>query len=696
MRLSRRLLRPLSVAIAAVGLVGLPLGGNVGAAADSPLGGGLLQPAPAASAASNRAGGNSEDNQSNGNGGATKAAAAGTPAPGGSPLGGSLLGAPAGAGNGSLGGGLLQGGPAAEPSTVFVPGRPPPAPPPQSEKNTEEAAANKLKGAEDHAALFKVSEFPSALQCAVCHPVQFRQWSISQHAYAEISVVFHAMQHSINYQLSGSNGDFCARCHSDIAGFLSEPADSAVLERHAISREGITCITCHRIAKAYNKVSGRLAMIPGGITDPVYGPLDDKELKRVIADPKYHVEANPKRVGLLIHADAVEFAPIKSSTFCGSCHDVTLFNGFRLEEAFSEYRTSPAAAEGITCQDCHMGKIQGKVSGFERGPAAVVNGIPTEIRTLHDHTFSGPDYPIVHPGLFPFNKEAQDLANVNQWTQFDYKAGWGTDAFEKHIPPGYKFPPHWRSVDDRYEAAKIIREQLKLLAYHKQKRLEVLRNGYGLGAVTTTAASRDGIAFSVQVRNLTNGHNVPTGFTEERPLWLAITVTDPNGNVIFRSGDRDPNGDLRDRHSEWVRAGLVPLDSQLFNLQGRVMTRNLRGSEEPAVLPIPYSQTALPYVRPSTFSQILLGRPTVARNQKESIDPLGSRTADYSVGAAAMRGPGIYHVAVQLMSQAVPVNLLLASQYVGFDYNYSPRTVVDNVLAGAVVIAQRDFPISVQ
>jgi hypothetical protein len=578
-----------------------------------------------------------------------------------------------------------------------VPGQPPPA---QPAEKTEKAEAkkdkNEEKSAEEHVALFKVSQFPSALQCAVCHPVQFRQWSISQHAYAELSVVFHAMQHSINYQLNGSDGDFCARCHSDIAGFLDEPPDSAALERHAISREGITCITCHRIANAYNKVSGRLAMIPGGITTPVYGPLDGKELKRVIADPQYHVEPNPKKVGLLIHDDAIYFAPITSSTFCGSCHDVTLFNGFRLEEAFSEYRTSPAAAQGTTCQDCHMGKVQGKVSGYDRGPAAVVNGIPTEPRTLHDHTFSGPDYPIVHPGLFPFNKEAQDLANVNQWTEFDYKAGWGTDAFEKHIPPGYKFPRHWRSVDDRYEAAKIIQDQLKLLEYHKEKRLEVLRNGYGIGAITTSAAGRQGIEFLVEVKNLTPGHNVPTGFTEERPVWLAVIVTDPRGDVIFRSGDRDPNGDLRDRHSEWVRAGRVPFDSQLFNLQGRVMTRNLRGSEEPAVLPIPYSQTVLPYVRPSAFSQILLGRPTVARNQKESIDPLGRRIADYSIGADALTGSGTYHVTVQLMSQAVPVNLALASQYVGFDYNYSPKTVVDNLLDGAVAVVEREFDIKVQ
>lgn len=694
MRLLRRLTRRLLIAVALAGVAGMPVGNRVLAAEDSPLGGSLLPTPPpnAKPAGPDKAAGAPAAKASKGQAPGGKAAATTPPTPGGSPL----------------GGGLLQGGPSPAPSTVFTPGQPPPKPSAAAEKPAEEKPAGekkaaaedqkseKEKGAEDHAKLFKVSDFPSALQCGVCHPTQFRQWSISQHAYGEISVVFHAMQHRINANVEGTNGDFCARCHSDIAGFLNEPADAAVLERHAIAREGVTCITCHRVRQEFNKISGRIALLPGGITDPIYGPFGNKELKRAIADPKYHVEADPKKVGLLIHADAIEFAPIKSSTFCGSCHDVTLFNGFRLEEAFSEYRTSPAAAQGTTCQDCHMGKSQGKVSGFDHGPAAVVNGVPTKDRVLHDHTFAGPDYPIVHPGLFPFNKEAQELADVNQWTEFDYKAGWGTDEFEKHIPPGYKFPKHWEAVDDRYEAAKIIQDQLKLLQYHKEKRLEVLRNGFGIGEIRPTSASRDGISFDVEVRNLTGGHNVPTGFTAERPIWLEIWVNDPQGDVIFRSGDRDPNGDLRDHDSQWVRAGLVPLDPYLFNLQSQVLLRNLRGGEESAILPTPYPQTVVPFIRPTTFSQILIGRPTGARNQKLSIEPLGLRTADYRVPANAMRGPGMYRVTVRLMSQAVPVNLLLVTQSVGFDYNYSPRAVVDNVLAGAVVIAERQFAVNVQ
>ncbi len=120
---------------------------------------------------------------------------------------------------------------------------------------------------------------------------------MSQHAYAEVSVVFHAMQHSINVLMNGSNGDFCARCHSAVAGYLSESPDAAVLERHATSRESVTCISCHRVSKTYNKVSGRFAIVPGGITEPVYGPTDDKELKRVLKDPSLSRRGRPEEGG---------------------------------------------------------------------------------------------------------------------------------------------------------------------------------------------------------------------------------------------------------------------------------------------------------------------------------------------------------------------------------------------------------------
>ncbi len=156
---------------------------------------------------------------------------------------------------------------------------------------------------------------------------------------------------------------------------------------------------------------GCLALVEGDLLQPIYGPAGDKELKRVLENRnEYRVVTKADEPGRKIHTDALEFKPIATSTFCGTCHDVTLLNGFRLEEAFSEYRVSPAAAEGTTCQDCHMGKVQGIPSGYHQGPGAVVGGVPTKDRKLTNHIFAGPDYSLVHPGIFPHNAEARQLA----------------------------------------------------------------------------------------------------------------------------------------------------------------------------------------------------------------------------------------------------------------------------------------------
>ena len=75
---------------------------------------------------------------------------------------------------------------------------------------------------EAHKALFSDSKFPSAKACRVCHKSQYRQWSVSQHAYAQLSPVFMAMHNTTNKENSSTNGDFCIRCHNPIGMSLKE------------------------------------------------------------------------------------------------------------------------------------------------------------------------------------------------------------------------------------------------------------------------------------------------------------------------------------------------------------------------------------------------------------------------------------------------------------------------------------------
>ncbi|SMF72578.1 Cytochrome c554 and c-prime [Tistlia consotensis] len=553
--------------------------------------------------------------------------------------------------------------------------------------------------AQMHAELFAATGdlYPSANQCATCHPRQYEQWSVSQHAYAQLSPVYMAMQMAINAKLAGTDGDFCIRCHNQVGMNLGESVYVSNLDRHPTSREGITCVVCHRVAHDYGKVSGRLPLKQGDLFSPVYGPTGDSELKRVLASPEqYRVVTKRGESGRGIHQDVKRFFALTRPTFCGACHDVTLFNGFRLEEAFSEYRRTESAATGVTCQDCHMGKEQGVASGYDEGPAATVGGVPTRPRKLTNHYFAGPDYSIVHPGIFPHNVEAAAFKPLRDWLRFDVDSGWGTDAFENGAALDHPYPDAWLAIDDRYDARKILDEQQRRLAWAQQQRLEVLRNGFKLGEIRVVEADADGLGFQVEVRNGTAGHAVPTGFDAERLIFLEVEVRDADGKLVYVSGDRDPNGDVRDAHSLYVHDGELPLDEDLFSLQSRFLVRMQRGGEREEVLALNHSFSPQPFVRPEARATTIYGRPRGARKQKMTIEPLGSRTASYRVPAGSLSGAGPYRISVRLVSQMVPVNLVAAIQGVGFDYGMSSKQVADRVVAGASTLWTREATVEIE
>lgn len=546
-----------------------------------------------------------------------------------------------------------------------------------------------------HQALFDESPVPSAASCKTCHPIHYKEWSVSPHAYAVISPVNNAMQGKINVLTNGTNGDFCMRCHTPVGLDMNEDVFMSSMDRHPVAREGITCVVCHRRPIPYGKVSGRMSPEKGDIYSPVYGPHDNSELKRVIESGEYDVNPVRGEEGRAIHADAIEMPQINTSGFCASCHDVNHYTGFRLEEAFSEWKSSPAAARGISCQDCHMGVTPGIPSGFHEEPIAVIGGEPTRPRKRTNHMFTGPDYSIVHPGIFPHNPAAQEIATMREWLQFLYVEGWGTDAFEDNVGADYEFPERWADVADRYEAREIINENLLLLKRAEEDRLTLLKVGYQLGDVIVERADSGGIRFQVQIWNGTSGHNVPTGFDAERLVFLQVTVTDAEGRTVFQSGDLDPNGDVRDLHSVYVHNGELPLDKQLYSLQSRFITRMLRGGDREQVLAVNYSPDPLPFIRPPTQSTLLLGRPADSRKHRQTIPPNAFHWASYRVDKDLLRGyRGPFRADIKLIAGMVPVNLVYEIQDVGFDYGMSPREVADAIVAGHQVLWQKTITLT--
>ncbi len=542
-----------------------------------------------------------------------------------------------------------------------------------------------------HAAVFVSDRFPTASICAQCHPKQYREWSVSPHAFGQFSPVVLAFQNASNERASGTINDFCQRCHAPISAVLGTPPAMSSLDRSLVERESITCIACHRVNQKFGRITGRYPILEGDIHEPVFGIDDGSRFEAILADSRYQVQPERGQPGRAVHAAVEPFLELRAPAFCGGvCHEVTAQTGARSHEMLSEYKTSPAAARGVTCVDCHMGSEQGKESPFEVGPVAVVGGVPTSERPLSNHFMAGPDYSIIHPGLFPHNVQAEEFRTPREWIEFDVEAGWGTDEFEDVVAEDHPFPEAWESVDDRYEAREIIDEQLELLAWANERRLEVLRNGFGLSEVSDIRKSRDGLSFSLEVSSLTDGHSVPTSFDIKRTVFLQVTVSDSAGRVVYRSGDRDPNGDLRDRDSLYVLAGRLPYDHDLFNLQSKTYVGIVRGPERSQALAPPMSITAMPMVRPDARPTLLYGRTGGSRKHRAGLLPGQSRTATYHVPVDSLRSGETYTIEASLIFQPVPINLIHTTEYVGFDFGLSAKEVADRIVTNAAEIWRRE------
>jgi hypothetical protein len=248
------------------------------------------------------------------------------------------------------------------------------------------------------------------------------------------------------------------------------------------------------------------------------------------------------------------------------------------------------------------------------------------------------------------------------------------------------FPESWESRSKRKKAAKIMGTQKELLEEYRLAQLEVMRAGYVMGAIELEELNDEGLAFRVEVRNGTSGHEVPTGFIAERSVFLEVTVRDAEGEVIFISGDTDPNGDIRDLHSLFVHNGELPLDEQLFSLQSKFLVNLARGGEREQVLAINHSADPLPFLRPSPLSTIATGRPLGARIHRRGIGPLETRWARYRVDAKELGGAGPYSVRARLIAGMIPPNLVDEIQHVGFDYGLSPREVAQRVVDGRQIL----------
>ena len=507
-----------------------------------------------------------------------------------------------------------------------------------------------------------LSLYPTAAKCGECHSQIYEEWSSSQHAYSSISPMFHKFEQKFQQLTQGTVGTFCVRCHQQVGTQLGEARETALWARSQISREGVSCINCHRVKEQYGKVNGERRVEPGKIYAPVYGSGKKSVIKDVLADKEtYSVKTSADGRGNDIHKGMITNDQITKSEFCVSCHQVAVNLGIKLEIVWEQYRHSPAREAGVTCQDCHMGKIPGMAKGYATAPSAIVGGKEINPGRKHaNHSFIGPGFSIAHPGIFPHNTKAQAVS-MKDWLQFDWRAGWGTTGFEDNVVDGKikgKFPKRWADSLDREEARAIIDENLGKLDERDKIRQQILENGSHVDGPNIAGDPKVGkdLAFSYKIKNTNTGHNLPSGSLGAQPqLWVNVALIDPNGKNIWESGYIDKDGNMADLHSLEVAAGRMKIDQQLVHFQTKFLTTNLKGTDREMYLPVNFDIDPLPQLRPPGVPTTVLNHPPLVRMENHSLPPLGEKVAKYKVSGNLITKPGKYRLAFRMRSRGEPI-----------------------------------------
>ena len=315
---------------------------------------------------------------------------------------------------------------------------------------------------------------------------------------------------------------------------------------------------------------------------------------------------------------------LTSSEFCGTCHDVRLpFDDVvadepfqRLENLFTEWENSPYNVPGdpqatTTCQDCHMS-----------------------------------EFPEKPPGTYERRKVAESGVVDRKHANHEFTA--------VSVPLSAEFAPYVDKAEAKRQAMLQAACELSLDGTRK------LRAGEGT------------LEIAVEIENVGAGHNVPSGFSQEREVWVEIVVQDEQGTLF----ERGVVGDTEDlAHRKWT------LDPD----RADELFYDVEDGDEPDLLVF---TNDFAWVEGGETTPVFLPIHANHMDNGRSIPPLESRERSWTVQLE--REPvGDVTVSARLLYRAFPPKLLklLAEQ--------QPDLVDDAVVAGntVVVMAQDEFTV---
>jgi eukaryotic-like serine/threonine-protein kinase len=377
-------------------------------------------------------------------------------------------------------------------------------------------------------------------------------------------------------RVTGSGGEhWCVNCHApgenlasampawrgrDLGDARSRRPVSDLIGNLAL--EGISCAFCHQVhgpvgpngSGGYQGNPVWTSFVTGsvfrarpedarglfGIANSGYA-LDQRELilaaSRALGDQRIADDA----AGFAVHARPTNEARahLRSSEFCGTCHDVRLFGTDvlgardrgehfkRLRNAYSEWVAYSdderrAGRQPATCQGCHMSTF----------PGVCVDGDPRDQDLAHRACPKGMHFEPREPGQRATGRVATSSES-----------------------PG-SLSAHWFSSIDLPLAREISDAALNERGVDqdgvplgtKARRDLLLRRSVRFELGEPRRVGGGTLEIPLVVENIRGGHRIPAGFSQEREMWVHLKVEDGRGGVVYEVGrvDRDDE-DLDDK-----------------------------------------------------------------------------------------------------------------------------------------------------
>jgi len=384
-----------------------------------------------------------------------------------------------------------------------------------------------------HGKFVDVREIATSNQCAHCHEDIASQWRQSIHNHAADDPTYVRNVSLLAEKKGIAATRYCEGCHAPIAlltGELSQGGEHGGIDGTIANVEGVGCVGCHGISRIAH-LNGVASFEFKPPRDYLFGNsehLVGQEINRLLM-----------RVKPEIHKADVAPSHLERPEVCATCHtqfmDKSMNNWgwVKMQDEFGAWLASPYSRQSdqhfsndvsVRCQDCHMALTLAK-----NDPSSNTDGM------VRAHNF--PAANTVHAFLNNDEKQLDAIKNFmkNNKVRISIEEPNRSDATQT-----------LQTVD---ESLRTRNEAPYYFYLGEKARLDIVVTNQGVG------------------------HNFPGGTIDINEAWVAITVTDATGKLVFESGNVradntvDPNA-RQYRELPIDRNGKLVWRHDLFNRVG--------------------------------------------------------------------------------------------------------------------------------